>query len=135
MHPGGPFWAKKDVGAWSIPKGEFSDSEDPLEAAKREFQEETGHSVSGEFIPLNPARQKSGKWTYAWALQHDMDASGIRSNTFEMEWPRGLGKKIRVPEVDKAAWFTIEEALEKINEGQSAFIDELVSVLDRLPGR
>lgn len=133
VHPGGPFWAKKDVGAWSIPKGEFSDNEDPLEAAKREFREETGHSVSGEFIPLSPSKQKSGKWVYAWALLQDLDARNIRSNTFEMEWPPRTGKKIRVPEVDEAAWFTIEVALEKINEGQAVFLDELVSILTSNP--
>src|SRR5215212_7662130 len=103
VHPGGPFWAKKDLGAWSIPKGEYTDGEEPLQAACREFEEETGQAVTGDFIELKPLRQKSGKIVQAWAVEGDMDADNIRSNMFEMEWPPGSGKKKSFPEVDKAA--------------------------------
>ena len=129
VHPGGPFWVKKDVGAWSIPKGEFGEDEAPLTAAIREVQEELGFQVSGEFIALSPVKQKSGKLISAWALQKDLDTQDIKSNTFELEWPPASGKHITVPEVDKAGWFNVEEAKKKINTGQVPLIDELVKLL------
>ncbi len=110
VHPGGPFWKKKDVGAWSIPKGEYEGDEEPLTAARREFYEETGQNVSGEFIELAPVRQKSGKWVYAWAVEGSIDTSHIQSNVFKLQWPPNSGKWIDVPEVDKGEWFSEEEA-------------------------
>jgi predicted NUDIX family NTP pyrophosphohydrolase len=124
-HPGGPFWARKDIGAWTIPKGLFDDGEDPLAAAKREFFEETGFTASGDFIPLTPRRQRTGKLVHAWAVEGDADASQARSNDFELEWPKGSGKIKRFPEVDKVEWFTAGEARVKIVPGQAGFIDEL----------
>ena len=128
-HPGGPFWAKKDAGAWTIPKGEIGDSEEPLAAARRELREETGLALEGEFIALAPVRQKSGKWVHAWALEGDCDAAAIRSNTFSVEWPPRSGKQREFPEIDRAAWFTIPEAREKILAAQAAFLDELERVV------
>jgi len=128
VHPGGPFWVKKDDGAWSIPKGEFDD-EDPLEAAKREFEEETGMKISGEFIELKPIKQKSGKLVYAWAVKGDIDPTKIKSNDFEIEWPPRSGNMKTFPEIDKAAWFDINEANKKIIEAQSSFIRELATKL------
>ena len=129
IHPGGPFWAKKDEGAWSIPKGEFNDDEDALSAAKREFEEETGTSLSGNFIALTPVMQKAGKQVYAWALESNIDASAIQSNTFKIEWPPKSGRWKSYPEVDKASWFDVEIAKQKINPAQVAFIDELIGKL------
>ncbi|RYZ30595.1 MAG: NUDIX domain-containing protein [Chitinophagaceae bacterium] len=126
VHPGGPFWKGKEVGAWSIPKGEFSDDEDPLTAARREFREETGQEIAGDFIALEPIKQKAGKMVYAWAVKADVDAENIVSNSFKMEYPYKSGKWISVPEVDKAGWFGIAEAKEKINPAQAAFLDELL---------
>ncbi|MGZ4056787.1 MAG: NUDIX domain-containing protein [Bacteroidia bacterium] len=128
VHPGGPFWSKKDIGAWSIPKGEF-DNEAPIEAAKREFEEETGVTVDGKFIELSPLKQKSGKIIYAWALPGDIDATKIESNLFELEWPYKSGNKKWFPEIDKAEWFSITEAKEKINSGQAAFISQLEKLI------
>lgn len=128
-HPGGPFWKNKDTGSWSIPKGEFTD-EPPLNAAIREFAEETGTSLSGDFIPLTPIRIKSGKIVYAWALEFDLDESTITSNTFDLEWPPKSGVITPFPEIDKAAWFPIDEALGRINVMQQSFINELVIYLD-----
>jgi len=125
VHPGGPFWAKKDAGAWSIPKGEYNPPEDPLAAAQREFQEETGLAVAGEFIPLTPLRQPSGKIIHAWAVAGDCDPGAIRSNTFSLEWPPRSGIQQQFPEVDRAAWFTLEAAREKIIKGQAGFLEEL----------
>ena len=125
-HPGGPFWKNKDLGAWSIVKGEYNDEEEPLAAAKREWQEETGLKISGKFIPLKPVRQKSGKEIIAWAVQADLDPAAIKSNTFEIEWPPKSGKKQSFPEIDRAAWFSIKEAKEKINPAQVALIEELM---------
>jgi predicted NUDIX family NTP pyrophosphohydrolase len=122
---GGPFWAKKDEGAWSIPKGEFEDNEDPFSAAKREFTEETGLSPDGEAIALQPVRQPSGKLTYAWAIRRDVDPAQFRSNTFSMEWPPKSGRYQEFPEVDRAAWLTIETARHKIVKGQAPFLDQL----------
>jgi predicted NUDIX family NTP pyrophosphohydrolase len=130
VHPGGPFWAKKDLNSWSIPKGEFTDEEDPLHAAIREFEEETGTPVSGNFIKLTPVRQKSGKLVYCYACEGDVNPTLIRSNTFEMEWPPKSGKKQLFPEIDRGEWFKISEGKRKINELQAALIDELVEKLN-----
>ncbi len=124
VHPGGPFWRNKDDGAWSIPKGEFDD-EEPLRAAIREFNEETGITVLGDFIELMPVILKGGKKVFAWALQKDINAAEIKSNHFEIEWPPRSGKLQSFPEVDKGEWFTIEEAKKKINIMQVALIEEL----------
>ncbi len=114
-HPGGPFYKNKDAGVWTIPKGEFDNDEEPLVAAKREFCEETGQKIDGEFIPLKPVKYKDGrKIVYAWAVEGDIDTDSIRSNLFSLEWPPKSGKYIDVPEVDKGEWFTIEIAKEKI---------------------
>ena len=132
VHPGGPFWANKDGGAWTIPKGEFDEDEDPLDAAKREFKEETGTKISGEFIELNPIRQKSGKIVLAWAVEGDIEPTKIISNEFEMEWPPRSGKMKRFPEIDKASWFNLTEAKQKIIPAQSSLIEELESRVVRL---
>lgn len=129
VHPGGPYWIKKDSGAWSIPKGEFTDTEQPLQAALREVSEELGVNVSGDFIPLSPRKQKNNKVIYAWALEFEMDPESIRSNTVEINWPPGSAGKKHVPEVDKAAWFDIDEARQKINPGQFGFIKELSKII------
>ncbi len=129
VHPGGPFWKNKDEGAWSIPKGEFDDSENPLDAAKREFLEETGVSVSGDFIELKPVKLKSGKKVSAWAIEKNIDAGNIASNTFEMEWPPRSGKSQSFPEVDKGEWFSFEKARKKINVMQVALLDQLEKTL------
>jgi len=126
VHPGGPFYAKKDDGAWSIPKGVFDD-EDPLTAAQREFEEETGFKIAGDFFELKPVKQKGGKVVYAWAVEVDIDAEAIQSNTFTMEWPPKSGKTAEFSEVDRAAWFDPETAKQKINPAQSALITELMS--------
>jgi len=125
VHPGGPFFARKDGGAWSIPKGELDEGEDALDAAKREFEEETGCRPEGPFFPLSPIKQKGGKTVLSWAAQDDCDADAIRSNTFTMEWPPKSGRMQEFPEVDRAGWFTIEEARMKINPAQTALVDEL----------
>jgi predicted NUDIX family NTP pyrophosphohydrolase len=126
VHPGGPFWAKKDLGAWSIPKGEHEDGEDARAAALREFEEELGSpAVEGELVDLGEVRQKSGKVVTAWALEGDIDADGIRSNTFEMEWPPRSGKTREFPEVDRAAWFGLDEARERILPAQAPLLDRL----------
>ena len=126
-HMGGPFWARKDEGAWSIPKGEFI-GEPPLEAAKRELKEETGITVRGPFIELNPIMQKGGKWVYAWAVEKDVDPDKIKSNTFTMTFASGGSKEF--PEVDRAGWFTVGEAKEKILEAQARLIDDLEKKLE-----
>ncbi|MCL4473048.1 MAG: NUDIX domain-containing protein [Actinobacteria bacterium] len=125
VHPGGPFWAKKDAGAWSIPKGEYVAGEDPLIAARREFREETGFEAVGEFIELTPLKQRSGKVVACWALEGDLDAGAISSNTFELEWPPHSGRKVSFPEIDRAGWFGVDAAKEKILPGQAGFITEL----------
>ena len=129
VHPGGPFFKNKDDGAWSIPKGEFGDDEDPLIAAKREFLEETGQSISGDFIKLKPVKLKSGKTVYACAVEGDIDHEVIVSNIFEMEWPPRSGKMASFAEVDRAAWFEPAVAKVKVNPAQIALIDELESVI------
>ncbi len=131
VHPGGPFWKNKDEGAWSIPKGEFTNEEDPLAAAKREFEEETGMHCNGDLMALSPVRLKSGKRVHAWALEQDINAAAVKSNHFEMEWPPKSGKKQRFPEIDRAAWFTTAEATRKINPAQSAWIHELLQKLTK----
>ena len=125
VHPGGPYWAKKDAGAWSIPKGELDDDGDPLAVAKREFEEETGQRIDGAFVALTPRRQKGGKLVHAWAVEGDVDAAAIVSNTFTLEWPPRSGKRQTFPEVDRAAWFDLAAAREKILGGQLPFLDEL----------
>jgi predicted NUDIX family NTP pyrophosphohydrolase len=129
VHPGGPFFKNKDLGVWSIPKGEFLNDEESLAAAKREFEEETGQAIDGNFIPLNPVKLKSGKKVYAWAVEGDINHETIFSNLFEMEWPPKSGKKQSFPEIDRAGWFEVGEAKLKINTAQTAFIEELASFL------
>lgn len=129
VHPGGPFWKGKENAAWSVPKGEFTEGEDPLTVAKREFEEETGQTIEGNFIELNPVQQKGGKMVYAWAVEGNADAENIVSNTFKQEWPPKSGKWMTFPEVDKAGWFTMEEAKAKINAAQAGLIDDLVKML------
>ena len=128
VHPGGPFWARKDEGAWSIPKGEFEPGEDPLAAARREFLEETGQAVEGCFIALSPCRQPSRKVLHIFAVAGEVHEN-IRSNEFELEWPPRSGLRQRFPEVDRAAWFTIEEARRRIQAGQVPILDELAGRL------
>ncbi|MGQ0650104.1 MAG: NUDIX domain-containing protein [Gemmatimonadaceae bacterium] len=125
VHPGGPFWARKDEGAWSIPKGELNDDEDPLAAARREFEEETGWTPGGDVIALEPLRQAGGKLVYAWAVRGDVDPRTLRSNMFALEWPPKSGRQQQFPEVDRAGWFSIEAAKRKIVNGQSGFLDAL----------
>lgn len=128
VHPGGPFWKNKDEGAWSIPKGEYGEDEDPLEAARREFTEETGFGISGNFRKLSPVKQKGGKEILAWAVEADFDSENIISNTFEMEWPPRSGKMQAFPEIDRAGWFSIVEARGKINPGQLGLLEELKEI-------
>jgi predicted NUDIX family NTP pyrophosphohydrolase len=129
VHPGGPFWVNKDEGAWSIPKGEFDEGEGALEAAKREFQEETGLSVDGEFHALAPVKQKSRKTVHAFAVEANIGVATIRSNTFEMEWPPKSCRLQEFPEADRAAWFSLDEARRKIHAGQAALLDQLTEFL------
>lgn len=129
VHPGGPFFKNKDDGSWSIPKGEFLPDEEPLAAAKREFQEETGHEISGSFIALSPIKQKGGKTVQAWAVEGDIDSEKIKSNTFEIEWPPRSGRKQAFDEIDRAEWFNIPTAKIKINPAQAAFINELEATI------
>ncbi|PKN37757.1 MAG: NUDIX hydrolase [Deltaproteobacteria bacterium HGW-Deltaproteobacteria-2] len=129
IHPGGPYWEKKDEGSWSVPKGEFEAGEDPLEAAKREFREETGSDITGEFIELIPLKQPSGKIVYAWAVEGNIDATSIKSNLFTMEWPPRSGKEQAFPEADKGGWFTILQAREKLLAGQRGFLEQLQKYL------
>ena len=128
-HPGGPFWAKKDDGAWSIPKGELTEGEDALDAARREFEEEMGSPPSGEAIALGSLKQPSAKLVHAFAVRGDFDVAGLRSNSFEMEWPPRSGRRQEFPEVDRAAWFALAEARKKILPGQAAFLDRLRDAL------
>ena len=127
VHPGGPFWARKDLGAWTIPKGELEDGEDELATAQREFEEETGIPPSGPFLPLGRVKQKSGKVVHAWAFEGDCAPETVRSNTFKMEWPARSGQWREFAEVDRAEWFTLEAARARINPAQ-------VPLLDALPG-
>lgn len=130
VHPGGPFFKNKDDGSWSIPKGEYLPDEDSLTTAKREFQEETGHEITGDFIVLTPIKQKSGKVVQAWAVEGNINAKNIRSNTFEIEWPPRSGKKQTFDEIDRGDWFDIAIAKIKINPAQAALINELAAMND-----
>jgi predicted NUDIX family NTP pyrophosphohydrolase len=131
VHPGGPFWARRDAGAWSIPKGEYLEGEDPRACALREFEEETGAKLPpGELLELGAVRQKGGKEVSAWAAEGDLDADSIRSNTFTMEWPPRSGRSAEFPEVDRAGWFGVDAAREKLVAAQAEFLDRL---LERLP--
>ena len=135
VHPGGPFWVERDVGAWSIPKGLMEADEQPLSAARREFKEETGFEADGEFFALGQLKQPSGKIVHAWAVQMDLDASQLNSNTFSLEWPKGSGNVREYPEVDKGEWFALSEARRKIFHGQVAFLDRLLAHLASQPDR
>jgi len=125
VHPGGPFWAKKDVGAWTIPKGEYGDGEDPLAAARREFEEETGFSASGDFIDLGTIKQSGGKLVHVWAFEGDCDPAALVSNHFQMEWPPRSGRLAEFPEVDRGAWFSLAEARERILASQQPILNLL----------
>lgn len=129
-HPGGPLWARKDDGAWTLPKGQFTDSEAPLDAAKREFEEEMGSKPTGDFQPLGTLKQPSGKIIHAWAAESDFDVTTVKSNLFSMEWPPKSGRMGEFPEIDRAEWFSIEEARVKILKGQSPFLDRLLALLN-----
>lgn len=125
-HPGGPLWARKDAGVWSVVKGEFEPDEDPPAVARREFAEETGHELPpGEWLDLGEVRQKSGKLVHAWAVEGNLDPATAVSNTFEMEWPPRSGRRAAFPEVDRVEWFDLTEARHRINEGQIPFLDRL----------
>ena len=128
-HPGGPFWHNKDLGSWSIPKGLVTDDETHLAGAKREFEEETGHQPSGDFLPLGEAKQPGGKVIHVWAVEDDWDPSLLKSNVFEIEWPLRSGRRQSFPELDRAAWFDMAEARQKILEGQAVFLARLTCVL------
>lgn len=130
VHPGGPFWEKKDYGVWSIPKGLPEDKENPLDTAKREFKEETGFEVDGKFVDLEELNQSKVKIVHVWALEKDLDVTNIVSNTVMYEWPKGSGKILEIPEVDKAGWFEVEIAKKKIIKGQIGFIDKLIEILN-----
>ncbi len=129
VHPGGPFWTQKDEGAWSIPKGEFTDEEPPLDAARREFQEETGFPPSGTFRPLAPIKQAGGKIVHAWAVEGDLDADAAHSNTYKMEWPPHSGQWKTYPEVDRAAWLPLPRARAKLLKSQLPLLDQLEHLL------
>lgn len=129
VHPGGPYWARKDAGAWSIPKGEYDEGEDPLSAARRELVEETGFSVEPPFLPLEPVRQAGGKEVVAWAAEGDCDPAALRSNTFSMEWPPRSRRMSEFPEVDRAGWWSIPDAMEKILPGQRPLLHQLAAHL------
>jgi predicted NUDIX family NTP pyrophosphohydrolase len=130
VHPGGPFWANKDDGAWTIPKGLIEDDEETLAAARREFAEETGQIVDGDFVALTPCRQPSRKVIHAFAIEADIEANNIKSNEFELEWPPRSGRKQSFPEVDRGAWFEIDEARRRIQKGQLPILDELLHRLE-----
>jgi predicted NUDIX family NTP pyrophosphohydrolase len=129
VHPGGPFWAKRDLGAWSIPKGELLPDEEPLAAARREVEEEIGLAAAGPFLPLGELRQKGGKRVTAWAVEGDFDPAALRSGEFEMEWPPRSGSRRSFPEVDRAAWFELSEARRRILESQLPFLAALEEAL------
>ncbi len=131
VHPGGPFWAAKDAGAWTVPKGEYMDGEEPLKAAKREFTEETGFAADGDFIDLGTIRQTSGKIVNAWAFEGDCDPDKLISNFCEIEWPPRSGKSVEIPEVDRGAWFTLADARTAILKSQQGFLDVLKEKLEQ----
>ena len=128
VHPGGPYWRNKDIGAWSIPKGEYLEPEDPFAAAIREFTEETGQIPVGDFIVLTPVRQAGGKEVSAWAFEGEFDTSNLNSNTFDAEWPPHSGQIKRFPEIDRAAWFDIDEAKHRLLNGQVPLVEELETI-------
>jgi predicted NUDIX family NTP pyrophosphohydrolase len=125
VHPGGPYWVRKDAGSWTIPKGEFELDENPLTAARREFQEETGFETAGPFFELGSVRQKSGKVVFAWAFEGDCDPALLSSNTCEIEWPPRSKKRISIPEIDRGAWFSVPKAADFVREEQRPFLDRL----------
>lgn len=129
VHPGGPFWAKKDFGSWSIPKGEYCGQEAPMAAARREFREETGFDPPDSLVPLGEVKQPGGKIVSVWAAEGDCDPTRIESNTCEIEWPRGSGRRMTIPEIDRGSWFSIDEARRRILKGQAPFLDQLSSLL------
>jgi predicted NUDIX family NTP pyrophosphohydrolase len=129
-HPGGPLWSRKDYGSWTLPKGQFTDGELPLDAAKREFEEEMGTAPAGEFQPLGTLKQPSGKVIHAWAAEADFDCSSVKSNLFSMEWPPKSGRMGEFPEVDRAAWYPIDQARMKILKGQQPFLERLLALLN-----
>jgi predicted NUDIX family NTP pyrophosphohydrolase len=129
VHPGGPYWLNKDDGTWGIPKGEIEESEDALPAAQREFQEETGGVVSGPFQALTPVKTPGGKWIRAWAMKGEFDPATLKSNLFSMEWPPRSGRMQSFPEVDRGAWFRLEQARVKISAGQLPLLEELATLL------
>lgn len=133
VHPGGPYWKNKDAGAWSIPKGEYGPEEDPLAAARREFIEETGFEAQGDFLALTPVTQAGGKVVHAWAAEGDLDPEQIKSNTFTLEWPPKSGREREFPEVDRAGWFSLEEAKQKINQAQVGLLEELAGKVGDVP--
>jgi predicted NUDIX family NTP pyrophosphohydrolase len=129
VHPGGPYWVNKDDGAWGIPKGEIEESEDALLAARREFNEETGSVVDGPFQALTPVKQRGGKWIRAWAARGELDPSALKSNLFSMQWPPGSGQMRSFPEIDRGAWFRLEQARVKISASQWPLLEELATLL------
>lgn len=129
VHPGGPYWAKKDIAGWSIPKGELAEGEEPLAGAEREFREETGHAVTGPFVPLGTIKQTGGKQVHAWAAEGECDPATVVSNTFELEWPPHSGQRVAFPEIDRAAWFSLDEAKVKLHKGQVELIERLQTLL------
>jgi predicted NUDIX family NTP pyrophosphohydrolase len=133
VHPGGPYWSKKDLGAWSVPKGEYTDAEDPLAAARREFLEETGFAVDGVYVALGSIRQTGGKIVSVWALEGDCDPSKLTSNLCQLQWPPRSGKTIEFPEVDRGAWFPLHEAHDRILASQAPMLLRLVEAVDSTP--
>jgi len=129
VHPGGPFWARRDAGAWSIPKGEFQDDEEPRAAARREFEEETGLTLDGTFVPLVPVQQSRGKILYAWAIEAEIEPTSVQSNSFIIEWPPRSGKQQEFPEIDRACWFPLEVARQKILKGQAPLLTQMEGLL------
>jgi predicted NUDIX family NTP pyrophosphohydrolase len=131
VHPGGPYWAKKDLHSWSVTKGEFEENEEPFATALREFREETGYGISGEFLALDPVKLPGGKIIYTWAVEADFDATNISSNYFSLEWPPKSGKMMNFPEVDRGGWFTFGEAADKIFKGQLPILKQLEDILKK----
>ena len=129
-HPGGPFWSKRDLGAWSIPKGELEEGEDSLQAAIRECREELGQEISGAFQPLKPLRQPGRKVVHGWAVEASFDPTDLKSDTFALEWPPRSGRTIEVPELDRVEWFSLDQARHRILRGQAPFLDELAAILE-----
>lgn len=128
-HPGGPLWARKDAGSWTLPKGQFTEGELPLDAAKREFEEEMGSPAAGDFQPLGTVKQPSGKVIHAWTAESNFDVTTVKSNLFSLEWPPKSGRHGEFPEVDRAAWFSIDEARVRILKGQAPFLERLLALL------